>query len=150
MKRVKPIIEYCIGCGLCELACLTAHSESGDLVTAYRQEREQGLTSCKRVLHRGPVSVALSCQHCEEPDCIRSCISGALYKDLETGRTEYDPEKCVGCWSCVMACTFGSIHKHPFESRIVKCDLCKERGAPACVEVCPNEALVVEEDEDEG
>ncbi|WP_029894927.1 4Fe-4S dicluster domain-containing protein [Desulfohalovibrio reitneri] len=146
MKRVKPIPDYCIGCGLCELACLQAHSRSGDLVIACRQEAPQGLTSCKTVHRRGPAAVALSCQHCQDPECVRACISGALYKDAGTGQTVYDQDKCVGCFSCVMVCPFGAIHRHPTESRIVKCDLCADRGSPACVEVCPNAALVFEED----
>ena len=29
MKRVYPVKEYCIGCKLCELACLQVHSKSG-------------------------------------------------------------------------------------------------------------------------
>lgn len=145
--RVKPVKEHCIGCHLCEMACLTAHSRSKDLIIAWTQERAEGLTPCKTVFHRGPNAVALSCQHCEEPKCVRACISGALVKDHDTGRVDYFEDRCVGCWSCIMACPFGSIGRRPDVGKIYKCDLCKERGSPACVEVCPNAALVIEIDE---
>ena len=65
MKRVYPVKEYCIGCKLCELACLTVHSKSQDLIIAYTRERPEGLMSCKTVYDEGPVSVSLSCRHCE-------------------------------------------------------------------------------------
>ena len=53
MKRVYPDKEYCIGCHLCELACMTAHSKSQDLIVAYREERgKDGLSSCKKVFEK--------------------------------------------------------------------------------------------------
>jgi carbon-monoxide dehydrogenase iron sulfur subunit len=147
MRHVKPVKEFCIGCHLCELACLTEHSRSGDLILAYTKERpEEGLKACKCVHHKGPVAVAMSCQHCADPACVTACISGALCKDPVSGRTEYDREKCVGCWACVMACPFGAIRRHVQSGKIVKCDLCVEREIPACVAACPNQALVLVED----
>ncbi len=146
MKRIYPLRDVCIGCHICELACLTAHSESKDLVIAYTEERQSGgLAPCRAVYEKGPVCVALSCRHCDNPMCVAACISGALYKDKETGKTLYSKEKCVACWSCVMACPFGAIRRNPAENAIVKCDLCEGREAPACVEACPNAALVFEE-----
>jgi len=32
---------------------------------------------------------------------------------------------------------------------VLKCDLCQEREIPACVENCPNEALILYSDEEE-
>ncbi len=146
MKKVYPIKEFCIGCHLCEVACVTAHSQSQDVVLAWREERRQGqIETCRHVIQKGSVCVAMSCRHCDEPACVAACISGALTKDEVSGRTAYDPEKCVGCWSCLMACPFGAIRRHPTEKRIVKCDLCAGRDMPACVEVCPNRALVFED-----
>lgn len=145
MKRIYPAKDYCIGCRICELACLTAHSQSKDLLIAYRQERQEGLASCKEVFERGANCVALSCRHCANPMCVASCISGALTKDPATGATLYDADKCVGCWSCLMACPFGAIRRNVGANKIVKCDLCQGRKAPACVEACPNKALLFED-----
>lgn len=143
MKRVYPNKDMCIGCRLCELACMTEHSQSKDLIIAFREERRHGLTPRRNVIHDNVVTVGLSCRHCDEPHCVRSCISGALYKDPETGRVVYEEAKCVGCWSCVAACPSGAVSRHPFKDRIVKCDLCPDRDIPACVAACPNMALVL-------
>ena len=145
MKRVYPNKDFCIGCRLCELACLTAHSESKDLIIAYTKERLTGLAPCKAVYENGPVCVSLSCRHCEDAFCVSTCISGALYKDKVSGKTMYNESKCVGCWSCMMACPYGAIKRNPVKKKIIKCDLCEGREMPACVEACPNAALVYED-----
>jgi carbon-monoxide dehydrogenase iron sulfur subunit len=97
------------------------------------------------VYEKGPVCVSLSCRHCENPSCVTACISGALYKDEESGKTKYDESQCVGCWSCLMACPFGAIRRNPSKGKIIKCDLCEGRDKPACVEACPNAALSYED-----
>jgi carbon-monoxide dehydrogenase iron sulfur subunit len=145
MKRIYPDKDVCIGCRLCELACLTAHSKSQDLIIAYTRERPKGLSPCRAVYEKGPLCVALSCRHCENPMCVAACISGALHKDPATGRTLYDASRCVGCWSCLMACPFGAVRRDPVHDKIIKCDLCQGREVPACVEACPNAALLYEE-----
>ncbi len=142
MKRVYPYKEYCIGCKLCELACLTAHSEAKDLIIAYTKERVAGLTSSIRVVESNGVSVALNCRHCDEPACVTVCDAGALSKNNVTGIVEYDFEKCVGCWSCLVSCSYGAIQRNSLINKIVKCDLCSGRAeGPACVQACPNRAL---------
>lgn len=146
MKRVYPNKEFCMGCRLCELACLAAHSQSEDVILAYRQERAKGLSACKRVFENADECVSISCRHCEEPLCVPVCISGALSKNSDTGITVYDADKCVGCWACLMACPYGAIQRNDLENKIIKCDLCSGRdNGPACVEVCPNRALKFEE-----
>ncbi|WP_319759462.1 4Fe-4S dicluster domain-containing protein [Maridesulfovibrio sp.] len=146
MKRIYPDKDFCMGCKLCELACLTAHSTDKDLVLAYKKERAEGLISRKRVIENSDVCVAVSCRHCGEPECVAVCISGALIKDDETGLTIYEADKCVGCWSCIMACPYGAIQLDKYNSKIIKCDLCAGReNGPACVEACPNRALKFEE-----
>jgi len=141
MKRVYPIEEVCIGCHLCEVACAVAHSRSGDIVRAYKVE---GAAARNLVEEDGPVSFSLSCRHCDEPSCVAACISGALRKE-PSGRVAYEEAKCVGCWSCVMACPHGSIRQDTVRLKIIKCDLCPHLSVPACVAACPNRALKFEE-----
>ncbi|CCO24313.1 4Fe-4S dicluster domain-containing protein [Maridesulfovibrio hydrothermalis] len=146
MKRVYPDKEYCMGCRLCEFACLAAHSENKDLIKAYREERAEGLSARKRVFESEDNCVAISCRHCDDPGCVPVCISGALVKDDVSGITIYDADKCVGCWACIMACPYGAIQRNKLENKIIKCDLCEGREqGPACVEACPNCALKYEE-----
>jgi carbon-monoxide dehydrogenase iron sulfur subunit len=141
MKRVYPIEDVCIGCHLCEVACAVAHSASGDVVRAYKVE---GVKPRNIVEEARPVSFCLTCRHCEEPFCVAACISGALHKD-SSGRVAYEEARCVGCWSCVMACPHGAIRQDMARMKIIKCDLCPNLEIPACVAACPNRALVFEE-----
>ena len=66
-----------------------------------------------------------------------------------SGIVTVDSEKCVGCWTCVLACPFGVIRQEKHSGKIAKCDLCLEKEMPACVANCPNEALVFAEVPDE-
>jgi carbon-monoxide dehydrogenase iron sulfur subunit len=66
-----------------------------------------------------------------------------------------EPDVCINCASCAMACPFGVIRYHEDSSAMpgkriaVKCDNCIERQSegliPACVEVCKAGALTFEE-----
>jgi len=152
MKRIFVREEYCIGCRLCEIYCVTAHSRyPNDVLRAFKKDENRPLP---RVLveEKGPLSFAFQCRHCDETSCVKACISGAMYKDLKTGVITIDAEKCVGCWTCILACPYGAIQRDERNRRVAfKCDLCGEWGEiPACVKNCPNEALVfldVKEDE---
>ncbi len=144
MKRVYQKEEVCIGCRLCEVGCAVEHSKSKNAVKAFKEGNVRP-ESRNKVDEVGPVSVSVNCRHCDEPACVQICISGALTKDKETGIVKHDDAKCVGCWSCVMACPLGLIRKKPGENKVMKCDLCPDRDTPACVAACPNRALVYEE-----
>lgn len=144
MKRVYSLEDVCIGCHLCEVACITEHSLSKDPVKAFMFEKERPISRCTvEEIDGGAVSFSTTCRHCEEPACLQACISGAVQKGAD-GRVTIDKEKCVGCWSCVMACPFGSVQRDTRSKRAGKCDLCPDRERPACVDACPNRALVFE------
>ena len=144
MKRVHPFEDYCIACRHCELMCQLEHSNSRDLVQLLKDTSSPSL---KRifVLQQGPVALALNCRHCDEPHCAYSCVAGALIKDPETGFVHFNQDKCIGCWTCIVACPYGVIVRNPSTGRIAKCDMCPGRAAPACVEACPNGALALAE-----
>ena len=118
-----------------------------DLIIAYTKERADGLQSCKSVFDDGPVSVSLSCRHCENPLCVASCIAGALTKDPD-GRTVYDESSAWAAGPASWPVPTGPLPDRP-EVQIIKCDLCPDREVPACVEACPNEALVFEDREEQ-
>jgi len=146
VKKIVAREEYCIGCRLCEVHCITAHSKSRNIIKAYKGEFP--LPESALVFEeKGAVSFALQCRHCQDPLCVENCISGAMRRDPSTGRVLYQKELCVGCWMCIMVCPFGVIKPditgHHIKS---KCDFCLEREKPACVEHCPNEALILVED----
>jgi carbon-monoxide dehydrogenase iron sulfur subunit len=144
MKRVRAKEEVCIGCRLCEIACIVEHSESKNIIRAYKSETKRPeARNC--VEEKGSLTFSVNCRHCDEPLCVAVCIAGAMVKDEETGVVRHDEEKCAGCWSCVMSCPYGVIKMNPSRGKAVKCDLCSGRTLPACVQACPNRAIVFEE-----
>lgn len=131
-----------MGCGLCKVYCKTEHSKSKDIIKAYKKELPAPVSRL-RVERKGDLCFSLPCRHCEEPWCVYSCLTGAMQKDVETGMVIVDREKCMGCWTCVLACPNGALSRDVFNKVVAKCDLCPEREVPACVANCPNEALTV-------
>ncbi len=146
LRRVVVDKNVCIGCKLCEIWCIVEHSESGDIIKAFKRDSKRPAARIK-VEENYPFTQASPCQHCEEPDCLFSCIAGAISRDPETKAVIIDEEKCVGCWTCVLMCPHGAIVRHEAagERHALKCDLCGTRAIPSCVEHCPNDALSVEE-----
>ena len=144
MKKIYVKEEACIGCGLCRVYCQTAHSKSKDLIKAYKKESPHPLPRI-RLEKNGAVCISLQCRHCDEPLCVYSCLTGALSKDPITGRVTVDTTKCMGCWTCIVACPNGALTRDTYNKVIAKCDLCPEYDVPICVANCPNEALFVAE-----
>ena len=105
MKRIYVKEEWCLGCHLCEYNCAFANSGLTDMVKALRDKpiypRIQVETDADGVTY------AVSCRHCTDPICVKSCIAGALSK--KDGVIEIDHEKCVGCLTCVLVCPYGAV-----------------------------------------
>lgn len=108
------------------------------------------------------------CNHCDNPPCVRVCPTQATWK-REDGIVMMDWHRCIGCRYCMAACPYGSRSfnwrdPRPFIKEIVptfptrtrgvveKCTFCDERLRvglmPACVEACPEKALVFGDLED--
>jgi len=161
--RVGMLIDTteCIGCRRCEWACARQNDlPHGDLEsyddTSVFAERRRPSDSAFTVVNRyeplpgrdKPLDVKIQCMHCEHPACVSACIVGALQKNPK-GPVTYDAGKCIGCRYCMVACPF-QIPAYEFHDqltpRVMKCSLCSERTLaegklPACVEICPREAL---------
>ena len=142
MKHILVNEDVCMGCGLCKVHCLTEHSRSKDIIRAHKKETPRALPRI-RVERKDEVSFAVQCRHCEKPWCVYSCLTGAMRKDPLTGVVTSDPEKCIGCWTCLLACPSGALTRDSASKVVAKCDLCPSREVPACVANCPNEALSI-------
>jgi len=141
MRRLTVREGACIGCHLCEIWCVAEHSQTKNLIDAFKEEFPRPLPRV-RVEENRPVSFPLQCRQCDEPLCVYSCPSGAMHRDPD-GAIRVDTDMCRGCWTCIMVCPYGAITRGP--GYAVKCDLCPDREIPSCVEHCPNEAISVEE-----
>ncbi len=135
-----------MGCGLCEVHCLVEHSFTRDILKAHLREESTPLARL-RVERRDDLFLPVQCRQCPEPLCVYSCLTGALRRDPATGEVHVDEERCIGCWTCILACPYGAIRRDLERSVIAKCDLCPGRALPACVAACPNEAILYVEEE---
>lgn len=133
--------KRCLGCRLCEYNCAFANSGLSDMTKLKGKEIYPRI----RVEGDDRITFAVSCRHCTDPICIKSCISGALSRN-SFGTVEIDRNKCVGCQTCILVCPFGAITQDG-GGVIQKCELCLKNSCkePACVEGCPNRAIVYEE-----
>ncbi len=141
MKRVYVNEEWCLGCHLCEYYCAFANSHVNDMAKALKGKE---IHPNIRIEEKGDISFAVSCRHCKDPLCVKSCISGAL--SIDDGVVRINRDKCVGCYTCVLVCPYGAILPSP-SGVMQKCELCVENegGMPNCVMHCPNSAIVFEE-----
>jgi carbon-monoxide dehydrogenase iron sulfur subunit len=87
------------------------------------------------------------CRHCSRPECVYTCMTGAMSCDSGSGFVTYHSEKCTKCCMCIMACPYGVLKQDRMGSELImKCDMCAEREAgPACVEKCPMGAIELAE-----
>ena len=160
----------CVGCGGCVAACKESNGVPWDGEPTELDCTTRNVVKTRNL--RQPSAAGAStafvkrqCMHCVDPSCVSACMLGALHKQGNskrvpgepkgTGIVVWDPDLCLGCRYCEIACAF-SIPKFEWlaaNPRIVKCELCRHRADPtqdgplavanpACAEVCPAEAVM--------
>jgi Fe-S-cluster-containing dehydrogenase component len=155
--------SLCIGCRSCEVACNEANGLPKPAEGQPALDDPKVLAEKRRMDHAhftvvnkygkdetgGPeVFVKTQCMHCDEPACFAACLAKAFTKTPE-GAVVYNSAQCIGCRYCMQACPFYvptyEYHK-AFTPRVRKCTMCFDRVSdgkiPACVQACPQEALI--------
>ena len=147
MKRIMIDPSKCDGCKSCALACMDSHRTEGKTGVETLNVNAPATESRKEIVCDGKGGyLPMFCRHCSSPKCMESCMSGALYRDVETGHVLYKEERCGACFMCVMNCPYGIPKPDAARKKIVKCDFCMDREeGPACVAACPKKAIYVEE-----
>lgn len=147
MKRIFIDAAKCDGCKNCTVACMQAHrTDAGtvydlDLMDIHSESRNHIVVSADGSYK------PIFCRHCDQPECVLSCMSGALKKDPESGHVLYDENKCGSCFMCVMNCPYGVLKPDTAtRTNVIKCDFCQhDPEGPSCVRACPKQAIYVEE-----
>lgn len=155
MKMIIDLdIDRCAGCGACSVACMDQNDfQAGQAAKPFRvaANLEQIRKTRAGNEHIELTGISTACMHCSDAPCIKACPCGCITKDQETGFTVYDTNCCIGCHSCAMACPFGA-PSFGTDGKMVKCDGCVERVKfgllPACVKVCPFDALRIYTEEE--
>ena len=145
-KAIITDLNRCVGCLSCMVACKAVNNvpigSYWNKVLRIGPSLKEGATSSHDVeMYYLPVS----CQHCDNPECVSVCPTGASYK-RDDGVVLVDHSKCIGCQYCVMACPYGvrAYDTSKDKGVIEKCTMCAhliDKGEkPACVKHCPGQA----------
>ncbi len=130
----------CIGCHACTVACKSEHDVAIGVNRTHVKYIEKGVfpdASRSFSVHR--------CNHCEDAPCTEICPTSALHTRMD-GIVDFDNARCIGCKSCMQACPYDALYIDPNTSTAAKCNYCAHRidggYEPACVVICPTEAIV--------
>ena len=86
------------------------------------------------------------CNQCAHAPCVTACPTTAMFKRAD-GIVDFDKSICIGCKACMAACPYDAIFINPEDHSAEKCNFCAHRIdvglEPACVVVCPTEAILV-------
>ena len=138
----------CVGCHACSIACKDWHDiKAGPLHLRRVTSREWGTYP---MVHLSYLSI--SCNHCENPACVKACPAHAITKREEDGIVVVHKGKCLGNDNCDMLCKKACPYSVPqfgdeVNAKMQMCTLCLDRlvehKKPICVEACPMRALEV-------
>ncbi len=137
----------CSGCKTCQVAC----KDKNDLAlgTLWRRVYEvtggeweqKGNTWVPNIY---AYNISLSCNHCEDPICLKNCPTQAIQK-REDGIVTINQNICIGCKYCSWVCPYGAPQYNEEKGVMGKCDLCAdyidEGKNPSCVDACPTRSF---------
>ncbi|SMB80202.1 anaerobic dimethyl sulfoxide reductase subunit B (DMSO reductase iron-sulfur subunit) [Pasteurella testudinis DSM 23072] len=139
--------DRCTGCKTCELACKDYKDLPVDV--NYRRIYEYAggdWLASGNCWQQNVFSyyLSISCNHCDDPACVKVCPSGAMHKNAD-GFVIVNEETCIGCRYCHMACPYDAPQYSEAKGHMTKCDGCYSRvkagQKPICVDSCPLRAL---------
>ena len=134
-------LDRCVGCLACSVACKVVNgvptgSFWNKTLRIGPNPREGGSGQWPDV---ELYFLNVQCQHCENPECVKVCPTGASHK-TEDGTVQIDKSKCIGCQFCAMSCPYGVRYLNEEERVVEKCTLCEQKIAqgelPQCVSQC--------------
>ncbi|WP_169973229.1 MULTISPECIES: 4Fe-4S dicluster domain-containing protein [unclassified Campylobacter] len=142
MKRYTMVHNenLCIGCQACSVACRSENSVPNGVYRLQVHAKMSGtFPNLKTDFIRN------SCVMCEDAPCVDVCPTGASFKTAD-GLTLMDHSICVSCKYCVLACPYDARYVEPKTGEVDKCTFCfdtrvSQGDQPACVTVCPTDAL---------
>lgn len=130
----------CIGCHACTTACKSEHDVPVGVFRTWVKQVEKG-----EFPHTRRLFSVMRCNHCTEAPCVEICPVEALYF-REDGIVDFDKNRCIGCKSCMQACPYDALYIDPENHTAAKCNYCAHRIdvglEPACVNVCPEHAII--------
>jgi Fe-S-cluster-containing dehydrogenase component len=131
----------CIGCHACSTACKSENQVPLSVNRTYVKYVDVGAFPNSRRAFQ-----VTRCNQCEDPPCAIACPTAAMHQRAD-GIVDFDKSICIGCKACIAACPYDAIFINPEDHSAEKCNFCAHRLdiglEPACVVVCPTEAILV-------
>ncbi len=131
----------CIGCHACTIACKAENQVPLGVTRTFVKYTEFG--TFPEVDRQFQVT---RCNQCADPPCVEACPVTAMFQRPD-GIVDFDGDVCIGCKACIAACPYDAIFINPESHTAEKCNFCAHRVdnglEPACVVVCPTQAIIV-------
>ncbi len=132
VKTIKIDLDKCNGCRACEAICSAFHANPKYSSNNPARSRVRMIRDPIRDVYVPVYAGEYTAAECMGRD--RYVIDGK----------EYDE-----CGFCRAACPSRDAFKEPDSGLPLKCDMCEGEDVPLCVKWCLNEALILEEREEE-
>jgi Fe-S-cluster-containing dehydrogenase component/formate-dependent nitrite reductase membrane component NrfD len=131
----------CIGCHACTTACKSENVVPLSVTRTYVKHVDVGVFPQARRAHQ-----VTRCNQCAHAPCVVACPTTAMFKRKD-GIVDFDKSICIGCKACMAACPYDAIFINPEDHSAEKCNFCAHRIdvglEPACVVVCPTQAILI-------
>ncbi len=103
MTRYGMVVDLdrCQGCRGCVEACKVENNTAQGVFWMHVFRFEEGTYPDTKMSF-----LPRPCQHCHKAPCVKVCPTGARFK-REDGLVLTDPDKCIGCRYCELACPYG-------------------------------------------
>jgi len=142
VKWAKVIDQTrCIGCHACTTACKSENVVPLSVTRTYVKHVDVGVFPQVRRAHQ-----VTRCNQCAHAPCVTACPTTAMFKRAD-GIVDFDKSICIGCKACMAACPYDAIFINPEDHSAEKCNFCAHRIdvglEPACVVVCPTQAILI-------
>lgn len=96
-------LNNCVGCAGCDIACKTENNLDHNISWSFHSQETTGVFPNVKWKY-----IPKLCNHCENAACVKACPTEAMHKN-EDGLTLHDPDICIGCRSCELACPYDVI-----------------------------------------
>ncbi len=131
----------CIGCHACTTACKSENDVPLSVTRTYVKYVDVGVYPTARRAFQ-----VTRCNQCVDAPCTTACPTSAMFTRPD-GIVDFDKSICIGCKACIAACPYDAIFINPDDHSAEKCNFCAHRLdvglEPACVVVCPTQAILV-------
>jgi len=131
----------CIGCHACTTACKSENEVPIGVTRTYVKAVDVG--TFPQVRRNFQVT---RCNQCSDAPCVAACPTSAMFRRPD-GIVDFNKSSCIGCKACIAACPYDAIFINPEDHTAEKCNFCAQRLdvglEPACVVVCPTQAIMV-------